>query len=516
MCLDQRLFKVGLGYDIIRQDMWWRALQQNMWKLAKSDCLKLAPILGLAFYIAFIPHLNYPYPVHVDEWVHLACSNEIIAEASAVGAHNPFTGGAAGWSQSLEVGFHLFWVIFQQVTDIPWLIVYKYFPAIIFMITVLSVYILGRREGFSWKAALCTCFVPTTLRFLGPAFLVPVALGLLFIPLSLFIAFNFRNWQSYVVIFVFTCFLVSAHAYTAVGLIIVLTPYIVLNLRKNFRHSLGIFFALVIPFLGPLLGKFHVALLHMLGAFITPQPPPGPELPYITQVPHIYGYLPILLFAIGTFLLAKRGRLKDYSLLIVPLLFVMLIGWFFNLHRGIQTMYSRSFLYLMLMMGVVAGYGLRRIRDIRLPEKIAARLRPAFISRNAGNILCLILLIPTMFLSVRSHLDTPYYHMIDTQAYEAFVWVRENIGDEYDKAILDPWKATAFTAISGKKVHSRIHAAPHEREMKAYSFLRQGCRDTAFLKQNGISIVYTRWGCNNPDLVEVRKHVYLLKEAETE
>jgi hypothetical protein len=35
---------------------------QNLSKWAKSDYLKLVPILGLAFYLAFLHHLNYPYP----------------------------------------------------------------------------------------------------------------------------------------------------------------------------------------------------------------------------------------------------------------------------------------------------------------------------------------------------------------------------------------------------------------------------------------------------------------------
>jgi len=487
-----------------------------MWKLAKSDYLKLVLILGLAFYVAFIPHHGYSYPVHVDEWAHLAFSEVIVQEASAIEIHSPFTGKAAAWSQSLEAGFHLLWAILKQVTDISWMVLFKYSPAVIFMITVLLVYILGRREGFGWEAALCTCFVPTTLRFMGPGFMVPVALGLLFIPLSLFIAFNFRNCQSYMLLFISTSFLVLAHGYTALGLIIALTPYIMLNLRKNFWHSLGITLALVVPFLMPLLLGWFLwgrnVLLSGLGAFITPQLPPRPELPYISQVPHVYGYLPTFLFVAGIFLLAMRGRLKDYSLVIAPMLFLVLIGSFVKFQYGIQTMYDRSFLYLMLMMGVVGGYGLRGIRDIRL----SGRLKSAFLSRNTGNIICLILLIPTVFFSVRSHLDTPYYHMIDTRDYEAFVWIRKNTGDEYDKAILDPWKGTAFTAISGKKVYSRIGAAPRKSDMRAYRFLQEGCSDTAFLKQNGISIVYTVWECNNPDLVEVKKNVYLLEEMKTQ
>jgi hypothetical protein len=496
--------------------MWCRALRQNIWKLVKSDYLKLVLILGLAFYVAFIPHQGYPYPVHIDEWIHLAHSNVIVEEASAIGMSNPFTGGAAGWSQTMEAGFDLLWAIFQQVTGISWLVLFRYFPAVIFMITVLSVYILGRREGFGWEAALCTCFVLTTVRFLGPGFMVPVALGLLFIPLSLFLVFNFRGWRSYILLFIFTSFLVSAHAYTAVGVIIILVPFIILNLKKDFRHSLGIALALVIPFLIPfLLGWFlwgQNLLLDKLGAFFTAHPPLGADLPYILQLPYIYGYLPTFLFIAGIFMMARRGKLKDYSLIIAPLLFLLLIGLFVHFQRGIQVLYDRSYLYLMLIMGVVGGYGLWKIRSIRLPEK----LKPAFLSRNLGGFLCLILLIPTIFFSVRSHLDTQYYHTIQEHDYEAFVWIEENIGDEYDKAILDPWKATAFTAITGKEVYSHITARLSQTDLRAYRFFEGHCNDTAFLRKNNISIVYTRLDCNNPDLVQVREDIYLLPEIETE
>jgi hypothetical protein len=496
--------------------MWCRALRQNLWKLAKSDYLKLVLILGLAFYTAFIPHQGYSYPAHIDEWTHLANSKAIVAEASSVEMHNPFTGGAAGWSQSLEAGFDLFWAIAQQVSGIPWLVLFRYFPAIIFMITVLAVYILGRREGFGWEAALGTCFILTTIRFLGPGFMVPVALGLLFIPLSLFLAFNLRGWRSYILLFISTSFLVSAHAYTAVALIIILAPFIILNLKKDFRHSLGTALALVIPFLIPiLLGWFlwdRNILIEKLGAFLTAQPPLGPNLSYITQVPYLYGYLPTFLFIAGIFMMARRGTLKDYSLIIAPVLLLLLIGLFVHFQRGLQTLYDRSHLYLMLMMGIVGGYGLWRIRGIRLPE----RLKPAFLSRNLGAFLCLVLLIPTLFFSIRTHLDTPYYHTIQEHEYEAFVWIEENVGDEYDKAIVDPWKATAFTAITGKKVYSYVVTQFSNTDIKAYQFFEEQCHDTAFLRKNNISIVYTSKTCDNPDLVKLREDIYLLPEIETE
>lgn len=51
------------------------------------------------------------------------------------------------------------------------MVIFRYFPGIVFLMIVLSVYILGRREGFGWGAALFTCLIPTTVGIMGPAFL---------------------------------------------------------------------------------------------------------------------------------------------------------------------------------------------------------------------------------------------------------------------------------------------------------------------------------------------------------
>jgi hypothetical protein len=117
--------------------------------------------------------------------------------------------------------------------------------------------------------------------------------------------------------------------------------------------------------------------------------------------------------------------------------------------------------------------------------------------------------------------------MIDREDYQAFVWIKDNISEDYEKAILDPWKATAFTAITDKNIYTRIHAYPKAKDNEAYAFLRDDSTDTAFLTKNGISIIYTRvyeggrgrniaYSSDNPDLVEVAKNIYLLKEANKE
>lgn len=487
---------------------------QNVWRIVSSDYTKLVLILALAFYIAFIPHLGYPYPVHIDEWVHLAKAKALQAAGSTTFVE-PFYGEhALSISSNLEAGFHLFWTVFQSISGISWLTIFRYFPSVIFMITVLSVYVMARREGFGWEAALFTCLIPTTVGILGPAFMVPVAMGLMFIlPLPLFVVFNFKTIRSYLVLFIFNCFLLVIHAPTAIGLFIILIPYILLNLKEDAKHSLGITLAMFIPFLVPFPWIFNL-LLPTFQLLFTPQPIPAyVDFPRVIEK---FGYLPVLLCLLGTFVLAIKGGKKNYGLIIGLLALLLMLVSFFTFHYGVEIVYARGLMYVMLVASVVAGVGLMSLKNFRLPAALGARLRlPELLTTNVGRFLCLALVIATLAMVIPDRQKTNYYHMIDTEDYQAFAWIQENVDKSYQKAILDPWKATAFSAITGKRVYTRIHAFPVDIDTQTYDFLKNGSRDTALLRDNGISIVYSRGEVNNPDLVQVRQFVYLLKDAET-
>ena len=485
--------------------------RHNIHGIPKSAYLML-PIIALAFYIAFIPHQDYPYPVHIDDWVHLAYF-EAMLQASSVTFTDPFFGQSTiSLSSNLEAGFHLFWGVFHQISGISWLTIFRYFPSIIFVITVLSVYVLAQRQGFGWEAALVTCLIPTTVGILGPGFLVPVALGLLFTPLALFLAFNFSNGWTYLVLFVFTSFLLSIHAPSAIVVVIVLIPYILLNLKGNFKHSLGLTLAVVIPFLAPFPWIFAKLLPTAKGLFT---PRPLPEYISFPRILQDYGYLPIAICLLGTFLLAIRGGKKNYGLIFGLLALLVMLVTFFTFHYGLSIMYERGLMFMMLMVGIVAGAGLAGVKNLSLPEKLTARLRaPPLITQNVGKFLCLVLIGLTLVFVIPDRQDTAYYYMIDEEDYQAFVWIKENVDKDYGKAILEPWKATAFTAITGRNIYTRTHAFPTPKDEEALKFLEGGCIDTNFLREKGISIVYTRGECRNPDLTEVRENVYLLNKGE--
>jgi hypothetical protein len=116
---------------------------------------------------------------------------------------------------------------------------------------------------------------------------------------------------------------------------------------------------------------------------------------------------------LGTYLLAIRGERRDYGLVLGLLALLLMLAVFFTLHYGASIMYDRRLIYTMLLMSIVAGAGLMCVKSLKLPAGL--------FTQNIGNILCLILVGLTLALSIPTRQNTPYYHMIDQEDYQAFV-----------------------------------------------------------------------------------------------
>jgi hypothetical protein len=477
--------------------------------LSKSAFL-LLPVLALAFYIGFIPHQSDSYPVHIDEWINLA-RFESLEKANTLAYPDIYSGEAPQeLSSNMEFGFQTYWAVFQRITGIPWLIIFRYFPGIILMFTVLAAFILAHRLRFGLEAAFFTCLLPTTVGILGPAFLVPVALALPFVLLTLFIAFNFKSWWSYCVIFIFNCLLVTIHPPSAVCLLIIIVPYILMNLKKgSYWHCLGITLAILVPFIAPFPWIYNTVIDAAKSLLTKHYPSTFVDFPMIIKT---YGYLPVALGLLGTLVLAIRRGKENYGLIFGLLTILAMLTVFFTFHYGLSILYERGLTFMMLMLGIVAGAGLAWVKNIGFNAWLAAKLRFGGLVRYAGWLICLGLVGVTLFISVPSHQQTPYYHMIDDEDYQAFVWIKDNLGPEYRRGVLDPWKAIPFAAVSGKVAYTYIHTAAKPSDEQAAEFLAQGCTDTAFLRANSITFVYTRGACQNPDLEPVREFVYLRKK----
>lgn len=463
----------------------------EIYKIYKKKHIWLILILLLAFYLNFTPHKDYQYPVHVDEWVNFAISQAILDEGNVVYTE-PFMGEKI-ITNDLEIGLRTFLAVFKDLTGFSWIFIFRYMSSIIFMITVLGVYTFTNRGGYGLQAAFLAALIPTSVRLIGPGFLVAVGVGLMFIPLSLFLAYNTKK---YLLLFIFTAFLFLLHPPTALAVIAVLIPFVLLNYRNDPKHSIYIAAALMFAFLissprlahlvAPTAGSMVSVTKHFL-----------PLAPHVFKV---YGSLQTLIFVIGFFMLGKRGERNDHSLMFASVLLLLPITVYAQFTIGNLIIYGRSYSYLMLLMSIIGGYGL---------FSISTRLK----RYSPGLAIYVLLIISILGTAVVAHSNTPYYHVMDKQEYGDYLWIKENLGDIQGISVLEPWNAKAYAPITGRFVYSHIPPGPSEfcekRNREIYGFFKDGGNNSTFLEANNISIVYTKKTITNPDLTEVNPRIYL-------
>lgn len=502
-------FLSSLSLDTIKHALYKRVLAMvDYFRERRSYIIHyflLATILSLAFYVNFLPHKDYKLPLHVDEWRHFAESQAIL-DAQNVTFIEPYMGA---WTvDDLETGFHLFLAGFKEITGMDWVSIFVYLPSVIFVFTILAVYIFANRFGYGLEAAFIAAFFPTDVRLLGPVFLVPVSLGLFFMALSLFLVFHVKSRYMPFVLIVFVTYLFLMHPPTAVVAIVALLPYIILRAIKDKKHRIYIFSILVLAAIVILNSKYG-SLVHSTLAEIAA--PGRPWLPYAPEVFKTFGYLPTVLFIAGIFFMALEWTYESRALILsfVALIMIVVVFARLNLATGInEIIYSRTYLYTILLMGFFGGFGLFSIRSgiKNLIEKKGLRY-----SGIASAIVSIIIVLSVLASVVPLRGETEYYHVISDSEYNDFLWIKENVRG--DRAILNPWNAIAFTPVTGKEVYSKIPQAvdefSYQRVQRTYAFLSNGCADTDFLKQNNISIVYGQ--CSNPDLQNVRPNIYIVK-----
>jgi hypothetical protein len=474
----------------------------------KYEYIILIFIVVLGVYIAWIPRQTGILPVHLDEWFHMACARQIFIQGDTVDLIDPFYGGQPWLFQFAERGFHLLLGIFQKITGLEWLLIFRYIPGVLFTMTILATFIMGKRRGFGLEAAFFISLLPTTIGILGPAFLVPVATGLLFIPLSLFIMNNIDNWKGAIILVLFIFFLLSFHAYTAIAVVIICFPYLLLNVKQNWKSSVRFGLALLVPFLiaYPLASQYIKQVItgisdpHEISTYI--------DFPWLVDS---LGYVTLGLCLVGTFFIGIRPNKQNTGLLFGFFVLLVLIVVYYQFHYGITGLYERGLLYALLAASIIAGMGLAALRKMELNFSFLTSI-PHRIIKPGQTAIVSVLVILVLITMVPQRQSTPYYTMIDERDYQAFCWIRENYTGQKLKALLDPWKGTAFTAVTGLRVTSRIIMAPTELDDEIYEFLANECRNTKFLIDHNITLVYTRQACSNPDLVKVHEGVYIVTD----
>jgi hypothetical protein len=304
-----------------------------------------------------------------------------------------------------------------------------------------------------------------------------------------------RKIYNYLALFSILTFILYAHPPTAMVLLTILGFYFLLNL-KNKEKSLKILLVMTVSILVSLPNYLPEIQKKGLGAI------QFNFWIYLKEIPFIYGILPTFFFVLGFYFLSQSKSKEVWALLLSTIFLIVIIVLFARFGLNWLIPYQRTYIPLFLLMSIIASVGYSKLLEIKKPFK------------NLGTILLFILLIATAYFAIDRNLKTPYYHLINDKDYESFLWIKEN-SEEDEIVLLDPWKARAFPAIAERRVYAVMPFGPEPKYLElvdnARKFFAQNCKNTTFLIENNISIVYSSTECKNNDLIEVRKNIYILK-----
>ncbi len=408
--------------------------------------LLLISAISLAFYMALLPKLPYQYPLHVDEWLHLDEAKRILYQG---GLPTPI---------HREAGFHVLLAEISVITGLDWYSIFRWFPAILYATTVLLTYLLGRRFGCGLESAFFATLVPTTIRALGPAFLVPVSLGMLALPLLMYIVLSLpetkvRGAVLAAVVFAFIWVVHPGSAILLTLLMVVCSLLMVTTksdetLIQRLRRVLIVAGLAAIPVIGFLLWR-HDLVSRTLGSLEGLRG--SDTLPPIANLGLEMGSVTIAFFIFGTFYLLFKGGREEFSLVGSAAVMIGLIFLYYRTHIGVQTLADRVWLHLALMVGFIAGFGASTIRSWN-PMKSSHGMRNGF--TLAASLAVFIMVTIAVVTGYQRNKSELYYQLVDDRTASDFQWIDENLDPKKRLTVLRTDMAIAYSAVTQGRVYA--------------------------------------------------------------
>lgn len=472
----------------------------------------LLAVLVLAYFMTFIPHMEYRLPLHVDEWWHYGNSQSLI-EAQTADYPNPFDSGES--FVDAEVGFHVFLGELRLLTGMAWIDMFRFLPGVILCLVAFAAYAVSDRRSVGLAAALLVALIPTGLRFLGPAFLVPVALGLAFVPVVvLVLRRTMADGRGPLLLFLMVLTLLFVHPPTmafVMGTALAHMAFLASGARDGDARlrplAVGLGAMAVVCLLMAL--WIPSALDLVLERATDSEAQSALPLGSLWDPLADYGYVAPFLGIAGLALLIMRGERREWALA-ASLVGMLAFLWLYRrFHIGPDIMYERGWLYTYVLMALAGGPAL-----VGLAERLSMVLRRTRVHLYAMPAAALLLVALAFGPALRSHIGEHYYHVVEEDTYQDFVWVGENVAAEFNLAVLHTSEAWAFAPVTGKYVYA-AEAWPetNAKGRAAMEFLIDGAKDTEWLRRNGIRIVYAEGRVENDSLTPVHRNTYLLIEG---
>jgi hypothetical protein len=507
----------------------------------------LGGILLFSFWAGMSPHWDYPYPLYVDEWFAIGYAQSTL-EYGSLEYPSPYNRGEVAFHP--EMGFHLLLGFLKTMTGLSWLSLYRIAPGVLLALLAFLTYAFGHRSGFGWAAALFVPLIPTSIRTLGPAFVVPVSTAMLFIPVTLLILHTVpgRNQGKHLwLLLLLIGGTILIHPPTEVAITVLAVFYLAGFVMEalvqkrygdgmNLLLAIGVRIAIPVVILALWLPSLTKTVVEqsVSGASVEQSVSSTPSIITLlgvhTGFPQAFGTIAVVVSIVGLFLVRGEG-VRRYMLPLFTLFLLVFLVFVFPLYRlGPGILYERGWLYLGLFMAIFAGYAVAAFfRSVpAIARVVASWLRQSPSNWLAASLyfvgIAVVLLALTTGLVVNGKREryAQYYHVINDAIFADFRWLGRHATSGQLVAMGEPSLGWAYPPIAGPgKAVYHVVTPPWttQRANKLRAMLASGEADVRWLDRVGASVFYTcqpvTFVCEeleNNNLFKVRRGVYLLPD----
>lgn len=505
--------------------------------------IALAGILMFAFWAGMAPHWDYPYPLHVDEWFHLGYGQEIM-NTGGLSFESPYENRIISYHP--EMGFHMIWAFLGLITGLPLLDLFRLAPGVLMVLLAFFTYLYGRHRGFGLEAALFIPLIPTSLWTLGPAFVVPVSIASLAIPLIILptgerLSKGSGPWLWTIMVLLGGTLFV--HPTTESLLTLIATLYIgsfmvEMVIRRRYREAAKLLIALALRVSLPAIVLAIWIPSTVLSVFyysssriVIPNTPIG----LFHQFLQAFGLEAAVIGVIGIgFYIYRSGFLL--MAMVLPFVIVFLgvfVEFYPKYHIGPPPLYNRSWIMLGILLCIFLGcavssyfrlipvilQNIKRVLDKKFEKVIWGLLG------GAGVGLVGFILLTGLFVNNQRKVFADYYHLIDFTVAHHYKWIGERVPQGERLASGAPVMGWAYPLLGG--IGSRSFGADalpfaDSRAETLRSMMYSANVNVPWLREHNISVFYS---CDfigrcrelsTPGIFKVKEGVYIIPQSSEE
>lgn len=489
-------------------------------------------------------HSNYNYPLHLDEYHHIAQSVQII-EKKGFASTNPYFAEPIR-HDNLEPGFHILLSELFLLTGIDPVQHYGFLPALFVCLSAFMLFVLVNKiTNNFWTGIFAMLFfasLKSSVNILGINFFTPLTacIPLIYLFLLMFIeALSNIDLTKLLISVILSASLIIIYPLCGTLIIPIAFLYFLFNPKtiKEFYLKIITFFtmkklkddklsyvktaALIIPIMALIITVFlyfwnYVPFLsnktYVINSLIFKEGWGKVEIKYF--LPYLYGIIPTILALIGIIISFKQ---KKYLIFVFfAFITVGLTSMFNKFKFTILSPYQRTLYFAMLFLIPLSAIGLSYIIDY------LKKLKTHFLSRIAKESIIAFLII-IIFIGVFSDsyklIDERKLYsrtIIDDEGYKTIKWLEKNYGSH--NIVLTPlFVSSTIYPISRNYVVSILPGQLSGRNLNAsISFFNVGCNEKRkIIEKNQVNLVFSKEKIDCNGLKEVYSNKNFIYEVVT-